>query len=42
MQPLVDGHPGKDESWRELAEHSLEHDDLPGTRPVPRREKPAP
>jgi hypothetical protein len=29
MQPLVDGHPGADESWEELAEHSLTHDDLP-------------
>jgi hypothetical protein len=34
MEPLVhnpDGstEPGPDESWQELAEHSLTHDDLP-------------
>lgn len=34
MQPLVyneDGsvEPGPDESWQELASHSLDHDDLP-------------
>ena len=28
MQPMVNGQPGPDESWEELAEHSLTHDDL--------------
>lgn len=28
MEPLVDGQPGLHECWRELAEHSLTHDDL--------------
>ncbi len=35
MEPLVDGHPGPDECWRELAEHSITHDDLPAPVPVP-------
>jgi hypothetical protein len=29
MEPLTDDRPGLHESWRELAEHSLTHDDLP-------------
>lgn len=29
MERLRDGQPGLHESWRELAEHSLTHDDLP-------------
>jgi hypothetical protein len=29
MQPLIKGQPGQDESWEELAEHSLTHDDMP-------------
>lgn len=33
MQPLIDGRPGQDECWRELAEHSVEHDDLPARSP---------
>jgi hypothetical protein len=41
MEPLVNGQPGPDETWEELAEHSLTHDDAarqgwartgPGTR----------
>jgi hypothetical protein len=28
MEKLTDGKPGLHESWRELAEHSLTHDDL--------------
>lgn len=31
MQPLINGEPGPDECWRELAEHALTHDDLPGS-----------
>lgn len=29
MEPLQDGQPGPNETWDELAEHSLTHDDLP-------------
>lgn len=29
MQPLVNGEPGPDESWEELAEHAFTHDDVP-------------
>jgi hypothetical protein len=32
MEPLVHGLPGPHECWRELAEHSLTHDDLPRPR----------
>lgn len=28
MQPLVNGQPGPDETWEELAEHSLLGDDV--------------
>ena len=28
MEQLINGHPGPHESWRELAEHSLTHDNL--------------
>ena len=31
MEPLRNGQPGEHECWEELAEHSLTHDDLPGT-----------
>lgn len=39
MEPLVDGHPGEHETWGELAECSLLHDDL---FPVPHDDQPAP
>jgi len=29
MEALVDGQPGPDECWEELAEHALTHDNLP-------------
>lgn len=29
VEKLVNDRPGEHESWRELAEHSLTHDDLP-------------
>jgi hypothetical protein len=28
MEKLVDGQPGPHESWQELADHSIEHDQL--------------
>jgi hypothetical protein len=28
MEALVDGHPGPNETWEELAEHSLLRDDV--------------
>lgn len=28
MQPLVNGKPGPDETWEELAEHALDHDNV--------------
>lgn len=34
MLPLVDGEPAPGESWEELAEHSLTHDDLPAEAPA--------
>jgi len=35
MEPMIDDRPGPHECWRELAEHSLTHDDLPDPVPVP-------
>jgi hypothetical protein len=35
VEKLQHGHPGRHESWRELAEHSLTHDNL--LRPPRRR-----
>jgi hypothetical protein len=29
MERLINGHPGADETWEELADHSLDHDDMP-------------
>jgi hypothetical protein len=28
MEPLVNGHPGGNETWEELADHSFDHDDV--------------
>jgi hypothetical protein len=35
MENLQDGQPGPDESWRELAEHSIGHDQLSTEVPHP-------
>ena len=32
MQPLINGEPGPDECWEELAEHSLTSSDVPARK----------